>query len=159
LQKQLLLQCSSNTHAVQVTNCVQASPLHTSHILLPLPAAPPEPDERVVSIAAAQQLQPNRGRQTPKFSASLVKSAQQQHMLTSSAPYFYKGIMEATNRYREKHHAEKLQWSSQLAEDAARWAEACTFRPDPDVNGGENIYATSSTAGLTGAMDSAMKLW
>jgi hypothetical protein len=110
-------------------------------------------------MAAAQQLQPNRGRQTPKFSASLVKSAQQPHTLSSSAPYFYKTIMEATNAYREKHHAEKLQWSSQLAEDAARWAEACTFRPDPDVNGGENIYATSSTAGLPGAMDSAIKLW
>jgi uncharacterized protein YkwD len=122
-------------------------------------AAPAEPDERVVSIAAVQQLQPNRGRQTPRFSASLVKSTQQQHQLTSTPPYFYKSMMETTNAYRAKHHADKLQWSTQLAEEAARWAEACTFRPDPDANGGENIYATSSTAGLLGAMESAMKLW
>lgn len=96
---------------------------------------------------------------TNSSSSNSNTTAARPQPVAAETPHFYVALMNATNMYRARHHADALHWSAELAADAARWAEACTFKPDPQVNGGENIYATSSVAGLSGAMDNAVKLW
>jgi uncharacterized protein YkwD len=72
----------------------------------------------------------------------------------------YGDILNRHNQYRTKHQAGPLRWNDQVAAAADAYASRCSFGHDANRgNVGENIYATSATGNMAGALTEAITGW
>jgi uncharacterized protein YkwD len=120
------------------------------------PAAPSPP-----AVGATIRL--SRPRQfTPAKAARMQHQAQQllpeAVSAAGAAPTMYQGILDRHNFYRTRHQAASLTWDDAMAASTSAYAARCVFAHSNNPYG-ENLYMTSQTGNVAGALLAAVDAW
>jgi pathogenesis-related protein 1 len=124
---------------------------------VPATTAPPAgPDQGGAADPMPSDVEPSPGRVLagPELPGHEVTASPEPPARASAGPSGQlAGVLEAHNRYRQKHCAPPLTWSEELARVAQDWADqlnkrGCAFEHRPDDRYGENLafYAPASSA-------------
>ena len=125
------------------------------------PASSPEPAPAATAPAQQEPVAPAQQDPAPAPAPAPDATPGQTPVapVQMAAPSAYQPITDRHNTYRARHQAAALTWSDTLGNAATSYASRCNFAHDPYANAGENLFATSDTTNVAGALIQAIDAW